>query len=79
MAAENVGISPDVVATLLPTRSEEKGVLGIGSVPVAILPSCQDIKPIALLLHKYEYSWVVKLRNTSEAVLGPQYTPLPSH
>ena len=29
---------------LLPTRSEERGVLGVGSIPVAILPSCQDVK-----------------------------------
>ena len=26
---------------------------------------------------KYWYSWVVKIRNTSEAVLRPQYTPWP--
>ena len=28
---------------LLPTRSEEKGVLGVGSIPITILPSCHDI------------------------------------
>ena len=28
---------------LLPTRSEERGVLGVGSIPVAILSSCQDM------------------------------------
>ena len=33
---------------LLPTGSEERGVLGVGSIPVAILPSCQDMKTIAL-------------------------------
>ena len=32
---------------LLPTGSEEREVLGVGSIPVAILPSCQYIK----LLH----------------------------
>ena len=26
---------------------------------------------------KYWYNWVVKIRNTSEAVLGQQYTPWP--
>ena len=26
-----------------------------------------------------EYIWVVKIRNTSEAVLRPQYTPWPSY
>ena len=26
---------------LLPTGSEERGVLGVGSIPVAIPPSCQ--------------------------------------
>ena len=35
---------------LLPTGSEERGVMGVGSIPVAILPSCQDIKIIALYL-----------------------------
>ena len=33
---------------LLPTRSEERGVLELRSIPVAILPSCQDMKTIAL-------------------------------
>ena len=33
---------------LLPTGSEERGVLGVGNIPVAILSSCQDIKTIAL-------------------------------
>ena len=33
---------------LLPTGSEEREVLGVGSIPVAILPSRQDIKYIAL-------------------------------
>ena len=62
---------------LLPTGSEERGVLGVGGIPVAILPSCQDMKTIALYLHKHEYSRVVKIRNTSEAVLRPQYSPWP--
>ena len=33
---------------LLPTGSEEREVLGVGSIPVAILPSCQDMKTIAI-------------------------------
>ena len=33
---------------LLPTGSEDRGVLGIGSIPVTILPSCQDMKSFAL-------------------------------
>ena len=32
---------------LLPTGSEERGVLGVGSIPVTILPSCQDMEAIA--------------------------------
>ena len=28
---------------LLPTGSEERGVLGVGSIPVGILPSCPDM------------------------------------
>ena len=38
---------------LVPTRSEERGVLGIGSIPIAILPTCQDVKDIALQSHKH--------------------------
>ena len=33
---------------LLLTGSEEREVLGVGSIPVAILPSCQDMEAIAL-------------------------------
>ena len=33
---------------LLPTGNKERGVLGVGSIPVAILPSCQDKKTMAL-------------------------------
>ena len=54
---------------LLPSGSEERGVLGVGSMPVAIFPSCQYMKTIALSLHEHEYSWVVKIRNSSETVL----------
>ena len=36
---------------LLHTRSEEREVLGAGSIPVAILPSCQNKKFIALQLN----------------------------
>ena len=42
-----VGEDKYVQIHLLPTGSEEKGVLGIGSIPVAILPSCQSI----IILH----------------------------
>ena len=37
-----------VLRLLLPTGSEEREVLGVGNIPVAILPSCQDMKYIAL-------------------------------
>ena len=45
---------------LLPTRSDARGVLSVGNVPVAILSSCEYMKINALSLHKHEYSWVVK-------------------
>ena len=32
---------------LLPTGNEEREVLGVGSIPVAILPSCQYMTNIA--------------------------------
>ena len=38
----------DVSPYLVPTGSEERGVLGVGSIPVTILPSCLDMKTIAL-------------------------------
>ena len=63
---------------LLPTvNEEEREVLGVRSIPVAILPSHRDRKIIALQLHKHKYSWVVKIRNTSEAVIRSQYFPRP--
>ena len=39
---------------LLPTGSEEKEVLGVWSIPVAICPSCHYMKHITLYLHRYE-------------------------
>ena len=39
----------------LPTRSDQ-GVLGVGSVSDAILPSCQFMITNALYLHKHDYS-----------------------
>ena len=33
---------------LLPTRCEVSGVLGVGSISVAIRPSCQDVTNTAL-------------------------------
>ena len=33
-----------ITSILLPTRSEEREVLGVGSFLVAILPSCQYVK-----------------------------------
>ena len=46
---------------LLPAGSEYRGVLGVESIHVAILPSCQDMKIVALQLHKHEYSWAVNI------------------
>ena len=37
-----------VTNDLKPTRSEQREVFGVESIPVAILPSCQDMKTIAL-------------------------------
>ena len=36
------------VIMLLPTGSEERGVLGVGSILAAILPSCQVMKTFAV-------------------------------
>ena len=55
----------EVGGVLLPTGNEGRGVLWVRSIPAAILPSGQGTKTIALLLHKYECSWVVTMRNTS--------------
>ena len=53
----------EYLGMLLPSGSEDRGVVGVGSILHAILPSCQDMKTIAL----HDYSWVAKVRNTSEA------------
>ena len=49
--------------TLLPTGSEERVVLGVGSIPVAKLPSCQNMKILkyCITIKLHEYSWVVKI------------------
>ena len=62
---------------LLPTGSEERGALGVGSIPVVVHPPprVNDVRNVALTLHKHEYSWIVEIRNTSEAVPGAKYTP----
>ena len=39
--------------SLVPIGSKERGVFGIGSIPVAILPFFQDMKSSALYLHKH--------------------------
>ena len=64
---------------LLPTGSEEREVLGVGSIPrpAAILPSIYE--SYCIIMQRHEDSWVVRIRNTSEAVLRPQYTPWPSY
>ena len=64
----SIGTKSLLFFILQPTGSEEREVLRVGSIPVAILSSCQDLKTIALYLHKYEYTWVVNIRNTSQAV-----------
>ena len=53
-------------------RKWGEGVLGAGSIPVEIHATCQNMKPIALQLHKRDCSWVVKIRNTLEGVLSSQ-------
>ena len=58
---------------LLPTGREERGVLHGGwEYSCCNTTSCQDMK--IYLHYKHEYSWVVKIRNTSEAVLRSQYS-----
>ena len=60
---------------LLPSGSEERGVLGVGSIPVALLLFCQNMELIALYFHRYEYSWVVKIRTPQRQYSGHN-TPL---
>ena len=67
---------------LLPTGSEERGVLGMGSIPVAILPSWQDIKTDFITI-TFTLIWLCSknkkhLRSISQPRLRPQYTPWPS-
>ena len=44
----NLRLADVYVSLLLTNGSEEREVLGVGSIPVAILPSCQDMKTIAI-------------------------------
>ena len=49
-----------ILFILLSTGSEERGLLGVGIIPVAILQLYDNLKTIALYLHKHKYSWVIK-------------------
>ena len=46
LKGKNMGVI--LYCYLLPTGGEEREVLGVGTFPVAILPSCQDMRTIAL-------------------------------
>ena len=46
-----VTASGRTIVPLLPTGSEDREALGVVSIPVAILPSCQNMKIIAVQLH----------------------------
>ena len=39
----------NTTCSLLATGSEERGVLEVGSNPVAIIPSCQDMKTCIIM------------------------------
>ena len=41
------------IKDLLPTGSEEREVLGVGSIPFAILTSCQDMKTVPLKCREF--------------------------
>ena len=56
---------------LLPTGSEEREVLGVGKIPAAILSSCQYMQILHYNCTDMNFSWVVKIRNTSKVVLRP--------
>ena len=62
---------------LLPAGSEQHEVLLFGNIYEEVLQACHQTVQIEKNTLKYWYSWVVKKRNTSEAVLRPQYTPWP--
>ena len=38
------------IYVLLNTKSDERGVSGLGSIPVAILCSCQDTKSVCVMI-----------------------------
>ena len=45
--------------------------MGLGVFLLQYFPLCQDMKTIAFYFHKHEYSWVVKIRSTSEVTTLP--------
>ena len=63
---------------LISTGNEEREVMGIWSISVAILPSCKYMKNIAVYLHKHEYSLTVNKGNTYMQYSGPNI-PLGHH
>ena len=51
------GSRKSVYVCLLPTGSEEREVLGVGSIPVAKLSSCQGMNDIALQCININIVW----------------------
>ena len=68
-----------VCVCLLLAGSEEHEVLQTWSIYAAILLLLNSFRTVHFKYTGIEIIWVVKIRNTSEAVLRPQYTPWPSY
>ena len=47
------GVSKAITKNLLPTISEERGVLGVGGIPIAVLPFWQGMTTIIIALFHY--------------------------
>ena len=71
-------MSPSLIFYYPPeVRSMKYCKLGVFMQQYSLLVNCLTIMPFKCI--DIEIIWVVKIRNASEAVLGPQYTPQGHH
>ena len=75
MAFPAFPVSSGTLVPLLPTGSEEREVLGVGSIPVAILPSCQFMQIYYIIIAQK----CIQLGSKNKKHLRARIHPLHGH
>ena len=67
----------DICYIYYPPEVRRGEYLGLGVFLLQYFPLVKILKLLHCICNEHEYDWVVKIRNTSEAFLRPQYSPWP--